>query len=116
MAVLAEGEFLTSLRTALLFSYGTLQNRDVQIANFGRELTGHEDALPGYTTRMIESAGESYANAIPSSDPDDVVPGTVFEVTDEDLVSADAYEEDADYRRIRVTLRSGDEAWVYVRG
>jgi hypothetical protein len=38
----------TSTPIVLLFSYGTLQNRDVQIANFGRELTGREDTLPSY--------------------------------------------------------------------
>src|SRR5579871_1487612 len=35
--------------TVLLFSYGTLQEKNVQIATFGRELTGRRDALPGYT-------------------------------------------------------------------
>ena len=37
----------------LLFSYGTLQDRDVQIANFGRELKGREDVLPGYARRLV---------------------------------------------------------------
>ena len=41
--------FMSALPSSvLLFSYGTLQDKDVQMANFGRELTGHEDALPGY--------------------------------------------------------------------
>ena len=35
-----------------LFSYGTLQDKKVQIANFGRELVGREDVLPGYARRM----------------------------------------------------------------
>jgi hypothetical protein len=34
----------------LLFSYGTLRDRAVQRANFGRELVGHDDLLPGYAT------------------------------------------------------------------
>jgi hypothetical protein len=33
----------------LLFSYGTLQDRAVQVANFGRLLLGRPDSLPGYT-------------------------------------------------------------------
>lgn len=37
----------------LLFSYGTLQNRNVQLALFGRELTGRDDALPGYARRIL---------------------------------------------------------------
>ena len=34
--------------TELLFSYGTLQQPEVQLATFGRELTGHRDAIVGY--------------------------------------------------------------------
>jgi hypothetical protein len=39
---------MTALRTVLLFSYGTLQISSVQVATFGRELTGRADWLPGY--------------------------------------------------------------------
>ena len=115
---------ITSAPTVLLFSYGTLQNKDVQIANFGRELTGREDALPGYARRLVPitnpevvaSSGEThYANAEPSSNPEDAVSGIVFEITEQELAAADRYEEDAEYRRISVALRSGAKAWVYVR-
>jgi gamma-glutamylcyclotransferase (GGCT)/AIG2-like uncharacterized protein YtfP len=110
--------------TVLLFSYGTLQNKSVQIANFGRELAGREDALPGYVPgkvaivdpKVIASSGEShYANVEPSSDPEDVVFGTVFEITEQELAVADKYEETAQYRRTSVTLQSGDRAWVYAK-
>jgi gamma-glutamylcyclotransferase (GGCT)/AIG2-like uncharacterized protein YtfP len=110
--------------TVLLFSYGTLQNRNVQIATFGRELTGREDALPGYVRRMVmlnnpkimALTGESrHANVEPSADANDAVSGTVFEVTEQELAAADEYEEAAYYHRLSVTLRSGDQAWVYVR-
>ena len=36
------------LSTSLLFSYGTLRQRDVQIATFGHELDGRPDAIVGY--------------------------------------------------------------------
>ena len=110
--------------TVFLFSYGTLQDKNVQIANFGRELTGRDDALPGYARRLVaimdpEMAaltGEShYANVELSSNSKDAVSGTVFEITEQELAAADKYEEVAEYRRISVTLRSGDQAWVYVR-
>jgi gamma-glutamylcyclotransferase (GGCT)/AIG2-like uncharacterized protein YtfP len=113
-----------SSQTTLLFSYGTLRNKSVQIANFGRELTGREDALPGYARRMVAIidaklaalSGESHhANVEPSSNPEDAVSGTVFEITEQELAAADKYEEVAKYRRISVTLRSGDQAWVYIR-
>ncbi len=110
--------------TVLLFSYGSLQNKNVQIANFGRELKGRADSLPGYARRMVPiidpklmaSSGESHhANVEPTSNPDDAVPGTVFEITEQELAAADIYEEVADYRRIFVKLKSGDQAWVYLR-
>ena len=110
--------------TVLLFSYGTLQYKNVQIEIFGRELTGREDALPGYTRRMAPilnpeaaaSLGESqYANVVPSSNPEDAVPGLVFEISEQELDAADRYEEDADYRRISITLQSGVQAWAYLR-
>ena len=97
----------------LLFSYGTLQDRDVQIANFGRELSGRADVLPGYCLGVAGSESQ-YANAEASSDPDDAVSGMVFEVSEAELAAADRYEEDAAYHRIVVLLRSGDRAWVYV--
>ena len=38
---------------ALLFSYGTLQQKGVQRANFGRELSGSPDLLPAYLVGEI---------------------------------------------------------------
>jgi gamma-glutamylcyclotransferase (GGCT)/AIG2-like uncharacterized protein YtfP len=114
----------TPARSVFLFSYGTLQKKDVQIANFGRELTGRDDVLPGYARRMMPVldpkvaalTGEwQHAYVEPSSNPEDAVAGMVFEITEEELAAADKYEEAAEYRRIGVTLRSGDQAWVYVR-
>jgi len=111
-------------RIELLFCYGTLRNKAVQTANFGRELKGRADALPGYTRRMVAindpsqaaAIGHSHhANAEPSSHPDDLISGTVSEVTAQELLAADRYEHAAEYRRIAVVLRSGDQAWVYVR-
>ena len=101
--------------TVLLFSYGTLQDRNVQIANFGRELTGREDALPGYARRLVSIGQSHYANAEASSNLEDSVPGTVFEITEQELAAADEYEKDAEYGRISVTLSSGAQAWVYVK-
>jgi hypothetical protein len=41
-------------REVRLFSNGTLQSKPVQIATFGRELTGEPDALPGFVRDMVE--------------------------------------------------------------
>jgi len=105
-----------------LFTYGTLQRTDVQLASFGRELTGSPDVLPGYAIFEIpinnpEAEAElgisHYSNIRPDAAAQ--VPGTVYELTEDELRRADRYEEDADYRRITVPLRSGVEAWVYLR-
>ena len=107
----------------MLFSYGSLLNKNVQIANFGRGLTGREDALPAYARRMVPiidpklmaSSGESHhANVEPTSNPQDAASGIVFEITEQELAAADIYEEVAEYRRISVTLKSGDQASVYL--
>lgn len=110
-------------RTIHLFSYGTLRQADVEIASFGRLLEGRSDALPGYKQSMLEIAdpevvrksGKKFHPIVtPSDDPTDEVDGIVFTITEAELAAADAYEVN-DYRRIMVRLRSGIDAWVYVR-
>jgi gamma-glutamylcyclotransferase (GGCT)/AIG2-like uncharacterized protein YtfP len=105
-----------------LFSYGTLRQAEVQLATFGRRLEGTEDALPCYRLDVLTisnpgvvgvSGTEQHPVAVATGSQSDRVPGVVFEVTAEELAAADIYE-DADYRRIRVTLASGVEAWLYV--
>ena len=106
----------------LLFSYGTLQQDEVQLATFGRRLTGRPDALLGFEQTMVRiedpqviaTSGRTHHPIVRDS-PDRTarVPGTVFEVTEAEIRSADAYEVSA-YRRIAVTLASGAQAWVYV--
>lgn len=107
----------------LLFSYGTLQDKAVQLANFGRELHGEPDALVGYEQAMVEitdpqvlaTSGKSHHPIVrPSSNPHDEVAGTVFIITATELQAADSYEV-ADYQRVSTQLKSGAQAWVYIR-
>lgn len=107
----------------LLFSYGTLQQDNVQLASFGRLLTGRADAMPGYRCDMLEitdpevilTSGKRFHPVVSESgDPADEVAGTLFEITPEELAAANSYEV-ADYRRVMVRLRSGADAWVYVK-
>ena len=106
----------------LLFSYGTLQQEEVQRATFGRRLTGRPDALVGFEQaqvriedpQVIATSGKTHHPIVrPSADPASRVPGSVFEVSDAEIRSADQYEVAA-YRRLAVTLASGAQAWVYV--
>jgi gamma-glutamylcyclotransferase (GGCT)/AIG2-like uncharacterized protein YtfP len=105
-----------------LFSYGTLQQDDVQRATFGRLLRGQADALPGFAQAMVAiddpqvvaTSGKTHHPIVRHSGvASDRVAGTVFEVSDDELARADDYEVDA-YRRVAVTLASGRDAWVYV--
>jgi len=105
----------------LLFSYGTLQVKAVQLANFGRLLSGRPDLLPGYTlvpiiiddSAVIALSGKSQHMIAKRSNAGDEVTGMVFELTAEELAAADRYEV-AEYTRVQVTLKSGVKAWVYV--
>ena len=51
---------------------------------------------------------------VPSADPAEVVHGVVFAITEQELRAANEYEDDA-YKRVLVSLRSGLDAWVYVK-
>jgi len=105
-----------------LFSYGTLQLEQVQLATFGRKLVGHADEMPGYALAMLKiedpevvaTSGKRHHPVVTySENASDKVSGTVFAITLEELEHADGYEVAA-YRRDRVLLASGVSAWVYV--
>src|SRR5262245_4037372 len=105
-----------------LFSYGTLQSESVQLATFARRLAGAPDALVGYEVVLIPPPSSAHAthhgmtelrNARFTGKASDALEGTRLEVTRAELEHADVYERSADYRRVRVTLRSGIEAWIY---
>ena len=104
-----------------LFSYGTLQQREVQIATFGRELIGIADALVGYVQTEVEITDESVIQLSGkrihpmlkrTNNPLDCVLGMVFEISSAELAQADAYEVSL-YKRVLVTMQSGKMAWIY---
>ena len=105
-----------------LFSYGTLQLREVQLANYGRPLDGSPDALLGY---RLEELPDRDPNAVRISgrkthmvvrrtgNAADRVRGVIFLLTAEELEATDRYE-GSDYGREELTLESGRRALVYV--
>ena len=107
----------------LVFSYGTLQHAQVQLATFGRLLQGQRDELHGFEPSLVKiedpqvvaTTGKTHhANVTFNGRPDSRVGGTVFEISDAELAAADQYEHLAAYKRIAVVLASGKQAWVYV--
>jgi hypothetical protein len=108
--------------TELLFSYGTLQLEAVQMSTFGRRLVGAPDALAGFTAvpftiddpSVVAISGKAvHTMATPTGRESDVIAGTVFVVTPDEIQQADKYEVPV-VRRVSLTLRSGARAWVYI--
>jgi hypothetical protein len=106
----------------LLFSYGTLQLETVQMATFGRRLSGTSDVLRGFELASLKiedqtvvaiSGKAHHTMATFTGREADVIPGTVFTVTPGEIQNADKYEVAA-VRRVAVLLQSGVRAWAYV--
>jgi hypothetical protein len=97
-----------------LFSYGSLQQAAVQLATFGHPLPGTRDELVGFAVKPLRRGDKQLANAVRSTAAQDRVTGTTYELTDAELLAADAYERAESYARIAVTLVSGADAWMYV--
>jgi hypothetical protein len=105
-----------------LFSYGTLQRRDVQLATYGRPLEGSPDVLLGYRLEVLPdrdpnavriSGTKTHMVVRYTGNPADRIPGVVFFLTAEELAATDQYE-GSDYARIELTLESCRRAFVYV--
>lgn len=105
-----------------LFSYGTLQRRDVQLATYGRPLEGAADTLVGYRLEVLPdrdpdavriSGTKTHMVVRKTGKPEDRVPGVVFLLTAEELAATDKYE-GSDYGRAELLLESGRRALVYV--
>jgi gamma-glutamylcyclotransferase (GGCT)/AIG2-like uncharacterized protein YtfP len=108
-----------------LFSYGSLQQEEVQLATFGRKLSGEPDLLTGYEPALVRITDPAVAERLKKTHHDNIkntgddwssVQGMAFEVTDDELAKADGYEAAYNYHRIEVTLGSGNTAWVYLHG
>jgi len=105
-----------------LFSYGTLQKEKVQIDLFGRTLPGSADVLRGYKVSTIEITDETFLSKgegkyqktlMISANKNDMVLGTVFEITNGELLIADRYEP-GNYKRTKVMVESGKKVWIYL--
>jgi len=105
-----------------VFSYGTLQLSEVQLANYGRTLEGSPDALLGYRLITLPdrdpdavriSGTKTHFVVRRTGDPADRVPGVVLLLTAEELARTDRYE-GSDYGRAKLVLESGRRALVYV--
>ena len=106
-----------------LFSYGTLQLEKVQQDTFGRILNGSKEILVKYIIseikitdqKVIKSSGtDIHPILMYTGNESDFVEGVLFDLTDEELANADAYEVD-DYKRDEVVFKSGKTGFVYLK-
>ena len=113
---------MSEIRTVRLFAYGTLQQREVQLATYGRALDGTPDVLTGYRLEpltitdpeVVRLSGKAvHAIARETGNPADRIPGVLFLLSEAELAATDAYEVDV-YARTEVALGSGTRAFVYV--
>ena len=108
---------------AKLFSYGTLQFKQVQLDTFGRLLKGKKDILREYRVNKIEITDpevikSSGTNIHPileyTGNNQDFVEGTIYTLSDKEILKADTYEVD-DYERKTLKFDSGILAFVYLK-
>ncbi len=106
-----------------LFSYGTLQQENVQLSTFNRKLEGNQDAITSYKLSLLEikdpqviaTSGKTHHPIVEyTGNVLDTVAGTVFKISSKELQQADEYEV-SDYKRVRASLKSGEQTWVYVK-
>ncbi len=92
------------------------------MATFGRQLAGTSDALQGFELALLKiedpmvvaiSGKAHHTMAKFTGHASDVVSGTVFTVTPDEIQNADKYEVAA-VKRVAVVLQSGIRAWAYV--
>lgn len=104
-----------------LFSYGTLQQENVQIKTFGRRLIGKPATIAGYVVGMIKitdtdviaASGKEYHPILNSTgNSSDKVTGIVFEITQDELNQSDNYEV-SDYKRINAITTDNENVWIY---
>lgn len=108
----------------LLFSYGTLQLDSVQLSTFGRLLEGKSDVMTGFELSPLKIEDASVIAVSGKSEhtigrftgnESDEIDGVVYEITQEELLKSDEYEV-APCLRLKVRLKSGTHAWVYIDG
>jgi len=100
----------------LLFSYGTLRSKQVQMQIFNKVLSGTPDQILGFKLKSLQIEEEfgmaDYVVAVPSESLEDIIHGVAFEVSNPELLKVDQFESNS-YKRVQVKLQSGRTAWVY---
>ena len=95
----------------------------VQLDTFERILTGKKDMLKRYRigkiiitdAEVIKSSGTDIHPILEyTGDDEDFVEGTLYELSDEEILKADRYEV-KDYKRSELLFESGENGFVYLK-
>ncbi|MEO2129239.1 MAG: gamma-glutamylcyclotransferase family protein [Christiangramia sp.] len=82
-----------------------------------KKLKAWPDELRGFERRFIripdKESGTEYPILYQSETSDSIIKGSLYKIEEQELLKADAYE-GKNYRRIRLDLKSGKRAWVYI--
>jgi Gamma-glutamyl cyclotransferase, AIG2-like len=117
-----ESSYHTNLRYAATFFLRHSPARRCAAVQFRRLLHGQKDELLGFEQSLVRiedpgvvaTSGKTHHPIVKFNGRNDSrVSGTLFEITDAELASADRYEV-ATYKRVAAMLASGKKAWVYV--
>ena len=95
-----------------LFVYGTLREKSTQRSIIGRITECKDDVLLNYRKSRMKVEGKFYPVALPSKG--DSINGLVISLSADDIRKIDRYETSA-YKRVRVKLKSGNTAFVYIK-
>jgi len=94
-----------------LFVYGTLMDESVQKKVIGRVVEFENDTLSGYFKSKVVINNNTYPILVKGQGE---IAGRVLLIDEKELEKIDEYETKA-YRRIEKELKSGNNAWVYVK-
>ena len=100
-----------------VFSYGTLQNKTIQLELYGTLLQGQPDILKGFKLNSImlkNNLGENkmYPIIEYTGNPNETIKGFVFKMSHTQLSATDIYEGPS-YKRISTITELGRTCWVY---
>ena len=96
-----------------VFAYGTLKDSNLRNELLLRDVPASKAKLTGFRIDQVLLDGTYYPIAHRDPFNKKEINGVVFKVNGREIKILDEYESDA-YKRILITLQSGQDTWLYV--
>ena len=97
-----------------VFVYGTLRDKKLRQELSGREIPSLKARIKGFDLSSISDGEHTYPILIKNDSSENIIDGEIIELSKTELLSFDKYE-GALYRRVKILLESGQQAWVYIQ-